>query len=209
MLKNLFGFALALLRYALFGLVSLTANVLVWLLSPLLACLVVEESWNGLPREWLPRWCRWLQTHDAPVDEWWHGGYYKTAFKWSSKLTDSDFEQSTCLRYVARMLWLQRNPAYGLATYALGYRYATAEDRGVFYGHSHGQWDTSTTNYEFWLSRNPEVPLWMRYGFMFRGQFFYTRTRYVRVFIGWKLMRSESKVMVVTHINPFRKWAST
>lgn len=205
--KNLFAFlALMPLRYAVFAIASILANLLVWLLSPVLALLVVVEPWQGMPREWLPRWCRWLQTHDAPLDEWWRGGYYKNAFKWSAKLTDADFAQSTWLRYVARMCWLQRNPAYGLATYVLGYPKTKEYDEAIT---KRGEWDTASTNVELVVCVCDDSPLALRWAFLLRAQLYYTRTRYLRIQLGWKLQRDESKVMVVTHINPFRKWAST
>jgi hypothetical protein len=206
MLENLFALVLMPFRYAAFAVVSIAANVLVWLLSPVLALMVVVEPWDGAPREFLPRWCRWLQTHDNPLDAWWRDGYYKDAFDWSAKLTDADFEQSAWLRYVARMCWLQRNPAYGLATYALGYRktkeYKKAQTK-------RGEWDTASTNMELVVCKCDDSPLWQRWAFLFHAQLYYTRTRYVRIQMGWKLQRDEPKVMLATHFNPFRKWAST
>ena len=210
MLEKMLGLALMVLRYAVFAVISIAANLLVWVLSPVLALLVVVEPWQGAQREWLPRWCRWLQTHDAPLDEWWRGGYYKNAFAWSAKLTDADFVRSAWLRYVARMCWLQRNPAYGLATYGLGYLCAVGKLKGLFfYRYSDSTWDSATSNYDFGVFCNPDLPLWGRYAFIWRGQFYYTRTRYLRVQIGWKVQREEPKVMLATHINPFRKWDST
>lgn len=46
-----------------------------------------------------------------------------------------------------------------------------------------------------------------REAFQLRAQLYFTRTRYVRVNLGWKLGWAADRVQLATHINPFRKWS--
>ncbi|MGL4756287.1 MAG: DUF7338 family protein [Aeromonadaceae bacterium] len=71
-----------------------------WLLSPILPLAAIG-------RETLPAWLSWFQTPDAPLDG--DSGFAKLypPGKWP--------------RYVRRVLWLIRNPAYGFAWSVLAY----------------------------------------------------------------------------------------
>jgi hypothetical protein len=57
----------------------------------------------------LPRWLYWFQTFDATLDEGWKGGYL--ASSWGTP---------GWRRYLARVYWLYRNPAYGFDYFAFG-----------------------------------------------------------------------------------------
>ncbi|VVD98366.1 hypothetical protein PCO31110_02008 [Pandoraea communis] len=67
------------------------------------AVLLADDDGN------LPRWLRWFQTFDASIDAGWKDGYFPAA--WG---------KPPHMRYVARMLWLLRNPAYGLDYWLFG-----------------------------------------------------------------------------------------
>lgn len=58
---------------------------------------------------YLPHWLRWFQTFDASIDAGWKDGYFPAV--WGD---------SPHMRYVARVLWLLRNPAYGLDYWLFG-----------------------------------------------------------------------------------------
>lgn len=71
-----------------------------WVLSPVLPL-------AALNRDTLPRWLAWFQTPDAPLDG--DSGFQGVApwVKW---------------RYVRRMMWIIRNPAYGFSWSVLAAR---------------------------------------------------------------------------------------
>lgn len=78
----------------------LMMGLVCWLLSPVLPLFAIG-------RDTLPSWLSWFQTPDAPLDG------------------DSGFAElyppEKWPRYVRRVLWLIRNPAYGFAWSVLAY----------------------------------------------------------------------------------------
>jgi hypothetical protein len=76
---------------------------------------------------YLPRWLCWFQTFDAPVDQGWIGNYFTNAtpnnwwervWSYSGQGTPSGFN-----RWLLRIRWLWRNPAYGFDLWPLGMNY--------------------------------------------------------------------------------------
>lgn len=104
-------------RYLVCAAVSVLATLLTWVLSPVLAALSFTTRDGNLPR-----WCYWLQTHDNPLDSLWIGEEGATHrlidakdYAWLYKYTNEQIAASWWLKYRARMMWLIRNPAYGVA----------------------------------------------------------------------------------------------
>lgn len=81
-------------------------GVVCWLLSPILPLFAIG-------RDVLPTWLSWFQTPDAPLDG--DSGFAKLypPEKWP--------------RYIRRVIWLIRNPAYGFAWSVLSYQPKTSE----------------------------------------------------------------------------------
>ncbi|MBN4667885.1 hypothetical protein HUS70_13870 [Pandoraea nosoerga] len=67
------------------------------------AVLLADDDGN------LPSWLRWFQTFDASIDAGWRDGYFPT-----------EWGETPRMRYLARVLWLLRNPAYGLDYWLFG-----------------------------------------------------------------------------------------
>lgn len=178
-------------------------SILAVLLSPLLALLYTTRTshpWCSAtgPREYLRGWLHLFTTHDDGIDAGWYRSLYddRAPQGWPAKARAG----SWLYRYALRIWWIVRNSAYGFAHYKLGF------DRSAGYSTRYllqrGQWDTATTNYSLRVDTNQAG----RKAFELRGQFFFTGTRYVRVYLGWKLSWAAPRVQIATHINPFRTW---
>jgi len=63
---------------------------------------------------WLPAWLKWFQTFDNSLDAGW-----KLQGNYGNYLTDG-VEPVGLKRYIYRVFWLYRNPAYGFSYWALG-----------------------------------------------------------------------------------------
>jgi hypothetical protein len=127
--------ALAMLRYIPYSLASICAVLLTWSLAPLLALTAFATEDTTTRQGNLPTWLRWFQTHDFPLDEIWRpstpaelwriDGLFIGNFRTFTGKTPPDFRASAWLRYLARVFWLWRNPAYGFRAQVLGYPCAT------------------------------------------------------------------------------------
>lgn len=181
-------------RYLVCALVSVAASIFVWFftLIPILPLLSFTTRDGNLPR-----WCCWLQTHDNPLDSLWLGVEGAThrlidadSYKWLYKYTNEQIAQSFWLRFFARAGWLVRNPAYGVAN-ALGVDKAgLIELRHV-----------TGSDYEFWLWQTPSG----RYVFKLFALRLWAFGLSLRLNIGYKAIGDEPRMMLATHINPFRK----
>ncbi|WP_407059060.1 hypothetical protein ACKZDW_13410 [Ralstonia syzygii subsp. celebesensis] len=89
--------------YPVFVLASLAATAVACLLVNWWAPLLADRNGN------LPRWLAWFQTFDASLDAGWRDGYI--AASWGD---------TPLRRFLARVYWLYRNPAYGWDYWALG-----------------------------------------------------------------------------------------
>ena len=142
----------------------------------------------------LPAWLRWMQTHDNPIDALWQQPDHMAGYKTLKGVQPSWCETAPLLRWYCRMLWLIRNPAYGLMD-KLGVPAPTQPARVLA---SHGQWDSGTTN---WL-----VQVWPG-AWQVKAQLFYTKHRFVRIYIGYKQPPGATRMMFCCHVNPFRRYA--
>lgn len=168
--------------------VMVITDIITILCSPVAAAL-------SMGKDALPKWLRWMQTHDNSIDALWQQPHHLRGYRWLRNKQPEDFERSALLRWYARMLWLMRNPGYGLSNY-FGYETQGEQPRVLA---RRGKWDSDTTN---WL-----VLRWSG-AWQIRAQIFYpfAPLRYLRIYIGWKSTDGKSRLMYAGHINPFRRW---
>ena len=155
----------------------------------------------GTMREFLIPALFWFQTDDAPLDEYWYGDY-PSWFK--SKFNQAYFDSHWWLRYLMRVLWLWRNPAYGFGT-ALGY---DASGLTIVSSSDHeDQWRSGKNVASSWLFINDKSQL----GFCYRAQFYYAAPRCLELYLGYKLPGDtiKGKKLVAMQCTPFRQYAAS
>ena len=143
----------------------------------------------------LPRPLRWMQTHDNPIDALWQQPAHMRGYETLIGVQPIWCAAAPLLRWYCRMLWLIRNPAYGLMD-RLGYDAAGQPVRVVAV---YGVWGSGKTN---WC-----IQAWPG-AWQVKAQIFYTRSRYLRIYCGWKQPPGAARMMYCCHINPFRKWGA-
>lgn len=190
------------IKYSLSALIVTAGKILACLLAPIISLppFVVrrEESeitgypslYPGKPREFLIRPLRWLQTHDAPLDEYYYAGYYKG--KWTERFKTN--------KYIMRICWLWRNPAYGIA-HKLGY-----DQRGMELVKHKDEMvlrNTGQPNFSYFTATNTKK----QRGFMYFAQLPYSKHRCVELYFGYKLLRNDpdQRCMLVVRIKPFKR----
>lgn len=68
----------------------------------------------SLPRDNLWDIFSGFNTHDNNTDEWWYGMYnVDSKFAFIRNWTQEDYDNSKVIRWWSRVMWLQRNSAYG------------------------------------------------------------------------------------------------
>lgn len=191
----------SILFYTIGALGVLLGKVLTYILAPILALpwLVVEAEESETtgypslikdePREFLVRPLRWLQTHDAPLDEYYYAGYYKG--KWTERFKDN--------KWFMRVCWLWRNPAYGIA-HALGY-----SQKGMKLFYVKDQWslrNSGLPNTTFVKAVNNKG----QKGWLYFKQIPYGKKKCLELYFGWKLFRRDpdEKCMLVFRVKPFK-----
>lgn len=104
---------------------SILVEVFCYILTPVIALFTTTEERTDrvkrmgnvqvtMPRTYLQKWCRWFQTHDNAVDEYWYGVFTEdSSFKFLREATQEQYDNSAFLRYVCRVFWMWRNCAYG------------------------------------------------------------------------------------------------
>ena len=96
--------------------IKLAAMLAAVLLSPLAAGLSMFRG-DGL----LPSWLTWTLTRDNSIDALWQQEQHLSGYPWLPQQKEAYTRGHW--RWLARTLWLIRNPAGGLS-YALGYESA-------------------------------------------------------------------------------------
>lgn len=178
---------MSIIKWLLFLPTNLFGGALAVLLSPFAACL----SMRG---KGLPYWLRWMQTHDNSIDALWKQPHHMERYTTLRGVHPEWCRQSPLLRWYCRMLWLIRNPAYGLANI---FGHETGGNPGKVIA-ERGQWDGGATNWK--------ITVWPG-AWQVKAQIFYPGTRYfLRVYIGWKSVSGLPRMMFASHINPFRKF---
>lgn len=134
----------------------LLMGLVCWVLSPILPLFAIG-------RETLPKWLSWFQTPDAPLDGDSGFAVLYPPDKWP--------------RYVRRVLWLIRNPAYGFAWTVLAYQ--PESGRYTWRGSLP---DGKPEGFGWYLMWQPDghFQFFMRYPSIF-GKHFYFR-------FGWKII---------------------
>lgn len=182
---------------------------IVTVFSPIICLFVVKREESevtgfpsmlpGKPREFLVSWLRWCQTTDAPLDEYWYGDYpswFKTKFG-----TDY-YESHWWLRYVCRILWVVRNPAYGFGTVfgydAAGLTVTSERDE-------EDKWRTGVNCNSYWIFKNDKGQV----GFCVRAQYYYWGQHCLEMYLGYKLPGDtvRGKKLVAIQFTPFRQYA--
>ena len=114
--------ALSYVRYAAYALIGLFFTYVVAVLATPIILLFVRPDNN-----YLPRWLCWFQTFDASVDQGWLGNYFTNTNPsswWQRIWSYSGSGTPTGLnRFLLRVRWLWRNPAYGFDLWPLGMAY--------------------------------------------------------------------------------------
>lgn len=118
----------AILRYVLYLPINLAVTALVFVLAPVVALpIFVREGEDG--REWYVPWLAWASTHDTPVDTYAYGRVGRTHWLLKRFKVEPGSVNPGWLRYMNRLLWLWRNPAYWFKHHTLGLRH---DHQGIF-----------------------------------------------------------------------------
>lgn len=120
------------LRWLLYFPLQILVEIFCRLTTPIV-CLFVRKEYRvdrvkilnnlevGFDREYLIKPFYYWQTFDNAVDEYFWGGFSKySIFPFIRNCTEEQYKNSWFIRYVYRVLWLQRNSAYGFAQYVFG-----------------------------------------------------------------------------------------
>lgn len=187
-----------LLQYLLYALISLAGDILAVVLAPVAA--IFYRTKGG--REYLlPMW-QWITTHDAPADTYTFArGFAKDQHFILGRYTYDEIQGSWWLRYVSRIVWIWRNPAYQLDHW-MGY-----DQNGVVVTKHRDDdylWDTGVPNCSYWTAVNAKG----QRAFLYERQIFYWGSRCLELQFGWKLYRNDpDKVcMLALRITPFKSY---
>lgn len=183
---------MAIARYIIAATIVLAAKLFVYLFAWLLAFFVIyrDEDYKpvatrmGIKRPFLIPVLYPLQTFDDALDSYW---WWESKSAWLRKwFDDTYYKKHAWLRYVCRVLWLWRNPAYGIAL-KLGY-----DQTGIEYEYDNDPVDTR------WDSKQP-CRLMRKFtnsrgqkGFLFRY-----RSTWLELVFGYKVPWSDEKNAMV------------
>lgn len=145
----------------------------------------------------LPRGLRWMQTHDNPLDALWQQPGHMRGYKTLVGVQPAWCAIAPLLRWYCRTLWLIRNPAYGLMD-KLGQPAPHQPARVLA---SRGQWDSGRTNWRIQAWPGKHGGPWQ-----VKVQLFYSRSRYLRIYIGYKQPPGSTRMMFCCHVNPLRRY---
>lgn len=198
-------------KYAVYSLVSVLADALAITLSPI-ASLPIFIKTDASGRETIAKFWKWITTHDAKIDEYINGGYYTNNKLFSGK-TRQELSDSKFYRYLGRIFWICRNPAYQVDHW-LGFDQTGVDTtRGLY---KDPLWDTGVPNKAFWKVKNARG----KTGFLYQRQGHWgydfsahwkrlPNLRYtLELQFGWKLYRRDPdrKCMLAVRISPFKRY---
>lgn len=202
--------------------------ILTWFLSPIIALPIFvyreEESvvtgypsqFPGKLREHIVPWLKGFSTFDDCADAHWYSGRTRqmSFFGWKPfiNMTDEDFEANGFVRYLSRIFWLCRNPAYGFA-HMLGF-----DQTGIVKGNrvykskiktirdeSH-LWDTGYGNMSLFTATNKSGER----AFLFEYQMYWFGTQWcLELVLGYKIPWKNdraNKAMVASRIIPAKRY---
>lgn len=186
----------------------LTALTLVaYVINPILALFITkaEESettgfpslHKGMMREFLIKPLRIWQSEDAPVDEYYWSNYERDG--WLQRKFRDKYESSSFVRYLYRVFWLYRNPAYGFGN-RLGYN-----STGMYFTKVNDNdklWKSGVNNVSWWVARNSYGEI----GWCYQMQWHFYKRRCLEIYIGYKLLADGRNKSVAIRFNPFRQY---
>lgn len=191
---------LAILRYIPSAVADLVADLLAFTLAPVAALPVfITKGEDG--RERLPWFFKWISTHDAPIDLYVYHENGQANHFYLRRFTPEQIRTSGWLRYVCRVSWIWRNPAYQVAHW-LGY-----DQKGVppaVDRFKDPYWGTGKPNSSFWRVKNHKGQT----GFLYQRQLYYHKNRCVEMQFGWKLYRNDpdERCMLALRLTPFKRY---
>lgn len=143
---------------------------------------------------------KWSTTHDALSRVWWDEGYSDKSWI-RKKYERSEYDTNYFIRYYSAMMWIIRNPAYRVAKF---FGYNQFGMLLVTYVDESDLWDSGYPNTSFLTATN----IYDEKAFLFQKQIYYTETRCIEIYLGWKLFWEEpdKTCMLVCRISPFRKY---
>lgn len=187
------------LKYTLFAIISVVGDFLAAILAPLAALFCYRGS-DG--REHLYSFWKWITTHDTPVDTYTEArGFSKDNHWYLGRYSYEEINSSKWLRYVSRIVWIWRNPAYQLDHW-LGY-----DQEGVVltkYAESEDTWDVGVPSYAYWTAVNHKG----QKAFLWERQIYFYKKHCLEMQFGWKLYRDDpdSRCMLALRITPFKSY---
>lgn len=192
----------SILKWMVFSLIVWVAKAAAYVLAPIAALpiFVKKGEWKGRESDELISFWRWTTTHDAPIDEYYMSEYY-TRNRIFSKHTREDILNNGFLKYLGRVFWIWRNPAYVVAD-ALGY-----SQKGMKFLHQRDEghlWDSGYPNFSYYIVENNKNQI----GWMLEWQWYFYKQRCLEVYLGWKIFRKDEnqRCMLVARITPFKKY---
>lgn len=187
--------------------VLLFLTVIAYIIAPVLALFVThaEESaitghpslFPGKPREFLIKPLRIWQSPDAPLDEWWYGGYELDS--WRKRFTQEDYDSLWLVRYMCRIAWLWRNPAYGwgekFGYNGTGLKILTSKG-------SDDDWYSGKSSVSYWTAINDANEK----AFYVQIRLYFYKNRCLDIMAGYKFFSDPTIKYVAIRFNPFRKY---
>lgn len=146
-------------------------------------------------REHLVGAWKWISTHDTPVDAYAYGSLGREHKLLREFDTETPSNNAEWLKYINRVLWIWRNPAYVVADYfgfdQRGMKFLYQRDEGSL-------WDSGHPNFSFYLAQNSSGSV----GWMLEWQWYFYKQRCLEVYLGWKLFRDDpnQRCMMVSRI---------
>lgn len=151
----------------------------------------------GQPREFLIKPFRIWQTLDAPVDE-----YYWAEYEMDGRLQKYGrkyYLSSSIIRWMYRIAWLWRNPAYGFGE-KLGW-----DGTGMQILSSYGSddlWYSGKSSCSYWTAINAKG----QRAFYVQIRLYWYKNRCLDILAGYKLFSDPTVKYVAVRFNPFRKY---
>lgn len=144
-----------------------------------------------LPRDNLTPLFWGFNTHDNNTDEWWYGVYNVDSFWFCRNWTQEDYDASAIKRWFCRVMWLQRNSAYGF-----NYAWFSRPLEPCQWVRSYG-----IESKGFWIS----LALYA-HSFQFECHIPYWPGRYNSINIGWKAHKGHDKKIYAGRILGLKKY---
>lgn len=185
----------------------LVLTVVAYIFSPIFALFIVkaEESettgqpslFPGMQREFLTKPFRIWQSLDAPVDEYYWAEYEMDS--WLQKYGRKYYFSSSIVRWMYRIAWLWRNPAYGFGE-KLGW-----DGTGMQILSSHGSdeaWYSGKSSCSYWTAVNAVGSK----AFYVQIRIYFYKNRCLDILAGYKFFSDPTIKYVAMRLNPFRKY---